>query len=278
VEEIDHSIPVQYYIPIVQWPDQEEIVITKSIPPHGPIKKKRKLQFSNEEKAAISQNEILSDESINLAQNLLSMQFSNVGGFMDTVLSITNGFSVVKTTEKFIQVLHTTNQHWICVANMDENREANNAVEVYDSLSSGTITPSVATQFSSFCFSPTRSIRVEIKKVQQQENGVDCGLYAIAFATTLAFGEDPTKVMYDPLQLRGHLISCFEDGKMRKFPTTSAKGIRCRNVVKSIEIFCKCRMPYSKDDNMVEFPECWKWYHDDCEIIPNDIFKRKQAV
>ena len=33
--------------------------------------------------------------------------------------------------------------------------------------------------------------------VKQQKNGVDCGLFSPAFATTLAFGGDPSTATYD---------------------------------------------------------------------------------
>ena len=46
---------------------------------------------------------------------------------------------------------------------------------------------------------------VEIKGVQQQTISVDCGLFAIAFATSLVFGEDPANVTYDSEKLRMHL-------------------------------------------------------------------------
>ena len=33
--------------------------------------------------------------------------------------------------------------------------------------------------------------------VKQQKNGADCGLFSPAFATTLAFGGDPSTATYD---------------------------------------------------------------------------------
>ena len=46
--------------------------------------------------------------------------------------------------------------------------------------------------------------------VQQQKNGVDYGLFSIAFATSLAFGEDPSNSTYDSAALRPHLIKVFD--------------------------------------------------------------------
>ena len=33
--------------------------------------------------------------------------------------------------------------------------------------------------------------------VKEQKNGVDCGLFPVAFASTLAFGGEPSTVNYD---------------------------------------------------------------------------------
>ena len=51
-------------------------------------------------------------------------------------------------------------------------------------------------------------ILVEIKGVQQKTNSVDFGLFAIACATSLAFGKDPANVTYDSLKLPMHLVKC----------------------------------------------------------------------
>lgn len=106
---------------------------------------------------------------------------------------------LVVSNKPFIQILHTGALHWICVGN---TKNHNNSCNVYDSLSSGNITPSVACQIALFCHTADPEIRVEICSIQQQKNYVDCGLYAIAFATTLALGCDPTKVVYDRERLR----------------------------------------------------------------------------
>ena len=65
-------------------------------------------------------------------------------------------------------------------------------------------------------------LRAKFSNVYMQTNGHDCGLYAIANATALAFGRDPSKEQYIPSKLREHLIQCLEDKEMRPFPT--AKG------------------------------------------------------
>ena len=67
--------------------DNYEVVITDVIPGgEGEIITRRNLVLSDEEKSHISGNHMLTDESINIAQNLLHDQFPNIHGFQDTVI------------------------------------------------------------------------------------------------------------------------------------------------------------------------------------------------
>lgn len=54
--------------------------------------------------------------------------------------------------------------------------------------------------------------------VQQQTNGDDCGLFAIAFATGLAANIEPTTRKYDQEKFRGHLLKRFKYGQISIFP------------------------------------------------------------
>ena len=86
-----------------------------------------------------------------------------------------------------------------------------------------------------------------MKPVQQQRGAADCWLFAIAFSTDLAFGEDPTKISYEQTKLRDHLR---ENEEMEQFPR--AKQPAATNVhTFAIPVYCVCRMPETLD-NMVE--------------------------
>ena len=54
-------------------------------------------------------------------------------------------------------------------------------------------------------FCQSSELVLEIVRVQQQMNGVDCGLFAIAFATSIAFGAYPVNTVYDAKEMRPHL-------------------------------------------------------------------------
>ena len=51
---------------------------------------------------------------------------------------------------------------------------------------------------SSLLKTPEKEMTYLVKTCQRQGNGFDCGVFAIAFATSLANGEDPATILYDP--------------------------------------------------------------------------------
>ena len=86
---------------------------------------------------------------------------------------------------------------------------------------------------------------------------VDCGLYAIAVLTSLAFGQDEA--------MRPHSITSFETKKIVPFPVL--KHRRPANKVAKVEeciLHCYCRMP----DEMVCCYLRDAWYHKACVKDP----------
>ena len=58
-----------------------------------------------------------------------------------------------------------------------------------------------------------------MQRVQQQQGGTDCGLFAIAYALSLASGEDPTRIKFKQEEMRQqHLIDCLQADTMVPFP------------------------------------------------------------
>ena len=112
--------------------------------------------------------------------------------------------------------------HWVCVANVSENKSHNDECQLYGSLSNGKVSPDVAKQIAAFSFCDLPEILVEIKGVQQKTNSVDCGLFAIAFATSLNFGEDPANITYDSKKIECTL-TCFPKRQMTCFPKSAEK-------------------------------------------------------
>ena len=55
--------------------------------------------------------------------------------------------------------------------------------------------------------------------VQQQSNESDCGIFAIAFAACLVFGEDASHVNLHVPKMRPHLAKCLKNCKISLSPS-----------------------------------------------------------
>ena len=61
-------------------------------------------------------------------------------------------------------------------------------------------------------------MQIAFPAVQIQRGGSDCGLFALAFATSLCEGENPSRISYIQHELRDHLFGCLESGVISTFP------------------------------------------------------------
>lgn len=60
---------------------------------------------------------------------------------------------------------------------------------------------------------------IKVFLYQKQEGGNDCGLFAIAAATAIANGHDPSKMKFQQGSMRPHFISCIKNNRLQMFPT-----------------------------------------------------------
>ena len=65
--------------------------------------------------------------------------------------------------------------------------------------------------------------------MSKQVGSSDCRLYAVAVATALAFGIDPTASIFNQDDMSSHLKKCFEKQKMDPFPVK--KKSRVNNTI-----------------------------------------------
>ena len=92
---------------------------------------------------------MLKDESINLAESILTKQFLNIAGFMDTCLGTTQQFDEATQNRSYIQVIHAGSLHWPCVANTPITKNDNGTHYIYDSLSGSEILTDIVKQVAS---------------------------------------------------------------------------------------------------------------------------------
>ena len=115
--------------------EARELTTTKVIGNNNvPAKKTRNLKLSLYEEKHINSNNMLSNESINLAQQHLVKQLPDSAGFGDIALTEQNGFDVINTVKSFIQILLIGSVHWISVANIKQNKAHNRGVATNSGL------------------------------------------------------------------------------------------------------------------------------------------------
>ena len=53
---------------------------------------------------------------------------------------------------------------------------------------------------------------------RKQKGGKDCGIFAIAIATAIASGLNPSRQNFKQEAMRGHLVDCFNKEVLIPFP------------------------------------------------------------
>ena len=239
-------------------------------------------KFHNAIHNEIIENKWLSGESINLAQTILFKDFPLISGFEDTTLCPLNMFPV--QTGELVQVLHENN-HWVTVPSPTES--ATSVVFLYDSLQKESLNKNPVKQIARLRKSEDAELRIISKAVQQQGNGYDCGIFAIAFATDIAYNHKPEQRTYNQSVMRKHLLAQLENEIMTPFPQQTKQVKRGKEVTHRFPLYCKCRVPFFKDDLkedkgffMAFCSVCGEWYHKRCENVPVAIFRdeKKAAV
>ena len=153
----------------------------------------------------------LTGDIIQQAQVLLQKENSAIEGFQRPTLGPARNFNVV--SEEFAQILHTGSDHWVCVSSIGC---LPGHVNLYDSLYHDAISQEVEDQTNDLLGGRLASL--QFVSVQQQTNGSDCGVFAIAIATCLALGTNPSHVTFDIQRMRSHLVACLKGEKMSMFP------------------------------------------------------------
>ena len=164
--------------------------------------------LSQLDKDQLREGRWLNDKHINYAQSLLKKQFPHIDGWRETLL-------IHRKQEKIkqgVQIIHTCGNHWIVASTLGSSTSD---IQIFDSLYS-----SVDKETQSIIlnlFERNGQPKLTMSKISKQEGVNDCGVFAIAAATALAFGSAPVQLHQSGM--RQHLLKCFEDGSMTPFPT-----------------------------------------------------------
>ena len=134
------------------------------------------LHLNLDDRSLIENNEMLTDKIIDAAHQLLLRQYP-INEIETTLLCQASGFT--PTQYQSVQIHHDPQrQHWITSSTTRQR------VEIADSLSSGSLSRSIQDQLGQkySCLAVDGILPVYLLPVMQQNNSVDCGVYAIANA------------------------------------------------------------------------------------------------
>lgn len=217
---------------------------------------------------------MLTDLNIGAVLQMLKDQFPQMQMLQDPVVRSKLQFDI--SHGSFVQVMHDGSLHWVTVVNIFSIE--NNAVELYDSLYSS-VPMSVKMQIANILSTQEKKkLVIRVKKFQRQKGGVDCGLFAIAAATDLCNGQDPSLKSYRQDEMRSHLLLNLEDGVILPFASTTVKEIGTTLKTVNVPLWCECRLPDNMIEKMAECSGCDTFFHKTCASIPKEVFKCKDKA
>ena len=153
----------------------------------------------------------LNDNIINAAQTPLKTKYGTPG--LQNTLLTTALQGCVVGGEEFVQVLHSGGNHWLTVSTISCPYST---VNIYDSMCC-TLPHSTQKMICALLVSHEPNVTLRFIDVDRQNNANDCGLYALAFASTLCSGKDPRHITFSKTDLRKHLLQCLMQNEWNHF-------------------------------------------------------------
>ena len=136
---------------------------------------------------------------------------SGVGGFQNPLYA--QGYQFREDGE-FVQVLHVRHSHWITISNIGCRSDS---VCVFDSAYAFTDMDGKKQVCS--LMKPTGDVLfMGFINIQHQGNESDRGLFALACATNLVYGQDSFFSYWNTKEMRPHLIKCLETKETTLLP------------------------------------------------------------
>jgi len=137
----------------------------------------------------------LSDIHINIAHKLLKEQFCKLNGLESTLLQAKEVARTEEMVKNKLQIIYYhEREHWIVATTINNRREeifvVDSVFKYIDSETKRTIT----ILFQHTC--ATEKLVIRLLNSQKQKGGENCGLFAIAFATAIAYGRNPKKLKF----------------------------------------------------------------------------------
>ena len=111
---------------------------------------------------------------------------------------------------------------------------------------------------------------MHIPPTQQQDNALDCGLFAIAHMTEFLHTKQiQPNIRFDTSRMRDHLITCFENKYLTTFSKLDKREIKRKFGTRKLEItLYKCCYKPDVVADMIACRICKNWYHKPCIQTP----------
>jgi len=148
---------------------------------------------------------MLHDSTILAAMDKLKLLFPDSGGLRDTTYQHCR--DIPHNNKPGVQIIHIKPSHWICISTLTPG-----LVLVADSLTDPNNPTNAAIRAVLDNMDGPLSTHMEDRHIQhihvpRQKGFLDCGLFAIAYATAWLYGLDPGELTFDQPSLRTHLAT-----------------------------------------------------------------------
>lgn len=234
--------------------------------PESPQKTILKPALSSERKRILCSKAWLDDTLIDMGQSLLKAKYTHIGGLQSAVLA--QKFALLPQPDEFLQILNVNGNHWILISTFGCPSAT---VNVYDSLH-GTLPPTAQRVVADMLQCKEACITIRYMDVQWQGNGCDCGLFALANATALCAGTEPTSVTFEQSKMRKHFLACLEKNCMMPFPIRGQRRRVSPARIETVNIYCVCRLT-DDGSQMIQCSHCQEWFHTKCVRVARQYLK-----
>ena len=140
----------------------------------------------------------LNDKHMTYAQMLLHQQFPHIIGLQSTLLQQKKPSCPLE-----LQIIHSRNNHWIVCSTINSLPWQ---VDIYDTLFKSLDHNTTTVVHNLF----GDELEANMVPIQKQVGGLDCGPFAIAIATSLAFDVPPQNRQFNQQVMRQHIVDCFQ--------------------------------------------------------------------
>ena len=156
-------------------------------------------------------------------QKLICLKLGNLDSYQTVLNSQKRKVTFRPSGEENLQLMHDGTAHWLLTF------VANGQVRVCDSLRdyiTRNTQKSMKDLYNPF-FDSSGKLKVTFMAVEKQNDGYNCGPYAIAFAAEILDGKCPTTSRLAKNSMRAHLISCLEKNELCPFPKIPSTLTTC---------------------------------------------------